>query len=73
MSKGIEWVVTLKLEDGSTVRGVQIAWYGHPAMDFFAKKLGLSSKSAWAEKKSHFDRFLEDGLRFPLTEEELNR
>jgi hypothetical protein len=71
MSNGIEWVVTLKLEDGSTLRGVQVAWYGHPAMDFFAKRKGVKSISAWAEKKSHFDRFLEEGLRFPLTAEEL--
>lgn len=73
MSKGIEWVVTLIKEDGSSIRGIQVAWYGHPAMDFFAKKMGISSKSAWAEKKSHFDRFLAEGLRKPLTEEELSR
>ena len=73
MSKGIEWVVVLILEDGSSIRGVQVAWYGHPAMDFFRKRMGVASKSAWAEKKTHFDRFLAEGLRKPLTEEELNR
>jgi hypothetical protein len=71
MSNGIEWVVTLKLEDGSTLRGVQVAMFGHPAMDFFAKRKGVKSVSAMAEKKMHFDRFLEDGLRKPLTEDEL--
>lgn len=69
----IEWVVTLILEDGTTVRGIQKAWYGHPAMDFFAKKMGLNYKAANAEKKFHFDRFLAEGFRKPLTEEELSR
>jgi hypothetical protein len=69
----IEWVVSLKLEDGTRIRGVQLAWYGHPAMSFFAKRLGVKYVSAWAEKKVHFDRFLEDGFRKPLTEEELAR
>ncbi len=71
MSNGIEWVVTLKLEDGSVMRGVQVAWYGHPAMDFFAKRKGVKSVFASAEKKTHFDRFLAEGLRKPLTPEEL--
>jgi hypothetical protein len=70
---GIEWVVTLVMEDGTSIRGIQVAWYGHPAMDFFAKKVGVSPKSSWAEKKYHFDRFLAEGLRNPLTEEELSR
>jgi hypothetical protein len=70
---GIEWVVSLKLEDGTRLRGVQVAMYGHPAMAFFAKKMGVTYKSAWAEKKVHFDRFLADGFRQPLTEEELAR
>lgn len=73
MSNGnIEWVVTLVMEDGTRVRGVQSAWYGHPAMDFFAKRKGITYKSASAEKKMHFDRFLAEGLRYPLTEEELS-
>ena len=63
MSNGIEWVVYLKLEDGTTLRGVQVAWYGHPAMQFFAKKMGVKYVSATAEKKVHFDRFLAEGLR----------
>lgn len=67
----IEWVVTLVMEDGTTLRGVQKAWYGHPAMDFFAKRKGVSYKSAMAEKKIHFDRFLADGFRNPLTADEL--
>jgi hypothetical protein len=71
MSKGIEWVVSLVMEDGSVVRGVQVAWYGHPAIDFFAKRKGLTYKAASAEKKFHFDNFLTNGLRKPLTEEEL--
>ena len=67
MSNGnIEWVVTLKLEDGTIVRGIQSAWYGHPAMDFFAKKMGVKPVASWAEKKVHFDRFLAEGLRKPL-------
>lgn len=68
---GIEWVVSLTLEDGTRVRGVQVAWYGHPAIDFFAKRKGLKYKSASCEKMFHFERFLADGLRYPLTEEEL--
>jgi hypothetical protein len=63
---GIEWVVTLIAEDGTTLRGVQVAWYGHPAMTFFAKDNNFAYKSAWAEKKIHFDRFLAEGLRKPL-------
>ena len=66
MSNGIEWVVYLKLEDGTTLRGIQVAWYGHPAMQFFAKKMGVKYVSATAEKKVHFDRFLAEGLRKPL-------
>ena len=68
---GIEWVVNLIQEDGTVVRGVQIAWYGHPAIDFFAKRKGIKYKAANAEKKMHFDRFLAEGLRKPLTEDEL--
>ena len=71
MSNGIEWVVSLRLEDGTRVRGVQVAWYGHPAMQFFAKRKGVKYVSATAEKKVHFDRFLEDGFRTPLTADEL--
>ena len=68
----IEWVVSLKLEDGTRIRGVQLAWYGHPAMDFFRKRKGINKfKAAFAEKKVHFDHFLSEGLRNPLTEAEL--
>lgn len=70
---GIEWVVNLILEDGSVYRGVQVAWYGHPAIDFFAKNNGIKYKAANAEKMVHFERFLADGFRKPLTEEELAR
>ena len=67
MANGIEWVVSVQLEDGTRVRGVQVAWYGHPAMDFFRKRMGITKyKSAMAEKKVHFDHFLEQGLRKPL-------
>lgn len=67
MANGIEWVVTVTLHDGTVLRGVQVAWYGHPAMDFFRKRMGVTKyKSATAEKKVHFDRFLEQGLRRPL-------
>ena len=69
--RNIEWVVNLIQEDGTIVRGVQKAWYGHPAIEFFAKRKGISYKAANAEKKYHFDRFLAEGLRKPLTEEEL--
>lgn len=67
MDKNIEFVVTITTHDGITFRGIQKAWYGHPAIDFFAKKLGITSyKTANAEKKIHFDRFLAEGLRTPL-------
>ncbi len=72
MSNGIEWVVTLVMEDKTTLRGVQVAWYGHPAMDFFAKRMGVKAIASTAEKKSHFDNFLAQGLRKPLTEKELS-
>lgn len=71
MAKGIEWVVTGKTEDGTVYRGVQVAWYGHPAMDFFAKRMGVTFTFSSAEKKTHFDNLLAQGLRKPLTEEEL--
>ena len=71
MSNGIEWVVTLVTEDKTVIRGVQVAWYGHPAMDFFAKANGVVFVSATAEKKTHFDNFLAQGLRKPLTADEL--
>ena len=66
MSNGIEWVVTGRDAEGNVYRGVQVAWYGHPAMDFFAKKLGVTFVASTAEKKVHFDRFLAEGLRKPL-------
>ena len=73
IDRNIEWVVSIRLEDGTWLRGIQKAWYGHPAIDFFAKKLGVSYKAANAEKKVHFDHFLAQGVRNPLTEEELAR
>lgn len=72
MANGIEWVVTLVTEDKQIVRGVQVAMYGHPAIDFFAKRKGIKAVASSAEKKAHFDNFLEKGLRKPLTEEELS-
>lgn len=66
MSNGIEWVVSGTTADGTKYRGVQVAWYGHPAMDFFAKRMGVVFVSATAEKKVHFDNFLAQGLRKPL-------
>lgn len=71
MANGIEWVVTGRAEDGTMYRGVQVAWYGHPAIDFFAKRIGVKFVAASAEKKMHFDNFLAKGLRKPLTEKEL--
>jgi hypothetical protein len=62
----IEWVVTGRTEDGTIHRGVQSAMYGHPAIEFYAKKLGVKFVSASAEKKVHFDNFLAQGLRKPL-------
>ena len=62
----IEWVVTGKDAEGNVYRGVQKAMFGHPAMDFFAKKNGVVFVSANAEKKVHFDNFLAQGLRQPL-------
>ena len=63
---GIEWVVSGKTADGTVYRGVQVAMYGHPAIDFFAKKNGVRFVSAMCEKKEHFDNFLAKGLRKPL-------
>ncbi len=63
---GIEWVINGKTEDGTWYRGVQVARYGHPAIDFFAKKNGVKFVSAMCEKKIHFDRFLAEGKRKPL-------
>ena len=71
MSKGIEWVVTGKTADGTVYRGVQVAWYGHPAMKFFAERNGVTFVASWAEKMTTFERFLAQGLREPLTEDEL--
>jgi hypothetical protein len=65
-TKGIEWVVNGRTADGTLYRGVQVALYGHPAMDFFAKKNGVVFVTANAEKKVHFDHFLAQGLRKPL-------
>jgi hypothetical protein len=63
----IEWVVSMTLHDGTQIRGVQVAWYGHAAIDFFAKKHNVTSfKGASSEKKTHFDNFLAQGLRKPL-------
>ena len=63
----IEWVVSMTLNDGTQLRGVQVAWYGHAAIDFFAKKHNVTSfKGASSEKKTHFDNFLAQGLRKPL-------
>lgn len=66
MSYGIEWVVSGKTAAGVVYRGIQVARYGHPAIDFFARKNGVRFVSATAEKKTHFDRFLEEGHRRPL-------
>lgn len=67
----IEWVVSGITAEGVRYRGIQKAMFGHPAIDFFAKKNGVVFVSANAEKKVHFDNFLEKGLRNPLTAEEL--
>lgn len=66
MNQNIEWVVTLVTEEGEVIRGIQKAMFGHPAIDFFAKKMGVKAKAASAEKKIHFDEFLAKGLRNPL-------
>ena len=62
----IEWVVTGRDAEGNIYRGVQSARFGHPAMDFFAKKMGVVFVSSNAEKKVHFDFFLAQGDRKPL-------
>ena len=54
-SQGIEWVVTCRMEDGSTIRGVQVARYGNAAITFFAKDNDINFKAASAIKKIHFD------------------
>lgn len=66
MNQNIEWVVSLLLEDGTKVRGIQKAMFGHPAIKFFAENNGYKYTSASAEKKIHFDEFLAKGLRNPL-------
>jgi hypothetical protein len=66
MTNGIEWVINGTTAEGVKYRGVQVAMYGHPAIDFFAKKNGVKFVVANAEKKTHFDRFLEEGKRKPL-------
>lgn len=67
MPENIEFVVTVNLHNGEKIRGIQEAWYGHPAIDFFIKKMGITSyKSAFAEKKKNFDYFLAQGYRTPL-------
>jgi hypothetical protein len=71
MNKNIEWVVTLVTEDNTVVRGVQKAMFGHPAIDFFSKRMGIKAKAATAEKMVHFEQFLAQGHRKPLTQEEL--
>ena len=53
IDRNIEWVVSIRLEDGTWLRGIQKAWYGHPAMDFFAKKNGVSFVSSMAVKPSN--------------------
>lgn len=65
-TKGIEWVVSLTLEDGTRMRGTQKAMYGHSAINFFAKNNNVEFKSASCEKKATFDVFLAKGLRTPL-------
>lgn len=66
MNKNIEFVVYGKTADGVVYRGIQKAWYAHPAIEFFAKANGVRFVSASAEKKEHFDHFLAKGLRKPL-------
>lgn len=72
MANGIEWVVTMVAKNGEVVRGVQTAYYGHPAIKFFAERKGIDYKGASAEKMTNFERFLAKGLREPLTEDELS-
>lgn len=73
LSNGIKWVVMGRDADGNVYRGVQVARLGHPAMEFFSKRIGVKFVASSAEKKTHFDRFLAEGKRQPLTEEELSR
>jgi hypothetical protein len=68
-TRGKEWVVSYTLEDGSKVRGVQRAMYGHAAIDFYAKDNNLKYTSASSESKVNFDMFLSRGLRTPLEED----
>jgi hypothetical protein len=69
--QNIQWVVSGVTADGVRYRGVQKAWYGHPAMDFFQKRTGIKFVACSAEKMSNFEHFLSKGLRNPLTAEEL--
>jgi hypothetical protein len=64
--KNIEFVVSGITADGVRYRGIQKAWYAHPAIDFFAKANGVRFVSASAEKLDTFNHFLAKGLRSPL-------
>ena len=66
MNQNIEWVVSGITAEGVTYRGIQKAIFGNPAITFFAKANGVKFVSAFAEKKTNFDRFLAEGLRKPL-------
>ena len=67
----MEFVVTVTLKNGEVVRGIQKAYYGHSAIDFFIKDNNLDSKSAHAEKKINFEKFLAKGLRQALQSSKL--
>ena len=50
---GYAWFVSGVDKDGNRHSGIQYAWLGHPAMDFFAKKNGIEFKAVSAIKPSN--------------------
>ena len=50
---GYAWFVSGITKEGERVSGIQYAWLGHPAMDFFAKRMGVSFKAVSAVKPSN--------------------
>ena len=47
---GYAWFVSGITKEGEQVSGIQYAWYGHPAIDFFAKRMNVSFKAVSAIK-----------------------
>lgn len=50
---GYAWFVSGIDKDGNRHSGIQYAWLGHPAMDFFAKRMGVVFTASSAVKPSN--------------------